>query len=61
MLVFEHMLEESGSESAAPWLPRPNELFQIFGRLRILRYEDTRQQADWSWRPERIARLVAER
>ena len=61
ILVFEHMLEESGSESAAPWLPRPNELFQIFGRLRILRYEDTRQQADWSWRPERIARLVAER
>jgi hypothetical protein len=26
-----------------------------------LRYEDTRAKADWSWRPERIARLVGQR
>jgi 2-polyprenyl-3-methyl-5-hydroxy-6-metoxy-1,4-benzoquinol methylase len=59
ILVFEHMMDESGSENAAPWLPRPNELPKIFGDLRILRYEDLRADADWSWRPERIARLVA--
>lgn len=59
IIVFEHLMEESGSERAAPWLPRPNQLPQLFGRLRILRYEDVRASADWSWRPERIARLVA--
>ena len=59
IVVFEHLMEESGAERAAPWLPRPNELLEIFGRLRILRYEDVRARADWSWRPERIARLVA--
>jgi SAM-dependent methyltransferase len=59
LLVFEHMMEESGSERAAPWLPKPNQLLEVFGALRILRYEDTRAAADWSWRPERIARLVA--
>jgi hypothetical protein len=52
-------MEESGSPRAAPWLPRPNELFTVFTSLRILRYEDLRGPADWSWRPERIARLVA--
>ena len=41
------------------WLPRPDELPRLFGGLRILRYEDLRARADWSWRPERIARLVA--
>lgn len=58
-LVFEHLMEESGGERAAAWLPRPNQLPELFGRLRILRYEDLRAAADWSWRPERIARLVA--
>jgi len=61
VLVFEHLMEQSGSEYAAGWLPRPNELMQIFGRLRILRYEDLSARADWSWRRERIARLVAEK
>lgn len=61
VLVFEHLMEESGGEGAAAWLPRPNELPRLFGRLRILRYEDTRARADWSWRPERVARLVAEK
>jgi len=61
VLVFEHLMDESGSEGAAPWLPRPNQLLEVFGRLRILRYEDVRAPADWSWRPERIARLVAEK
>lgn len=61
LLVFEHMMDESGSQEAAPWLPRPNQLLGLFGSLRILRYEDVRAQADWSWRPERIARLVAEK
>ncbi len=60
LLVFENMMELSGSENAAPWLPRPNELLRVFGSLRILRYEDVRAAADWSWRPERVARLVAE-
>lgn len=60
-LVFEHLMDESGSEGAAPWLPRPNELLKVFGSLRILRYEDVRATADWSWRPERIGRLVAEK
>jgi SAM-dependent methyltransferase len=59
LLVFEHMMEESGSDRAANWLPRPNQLLEVFGSLRILRYEDLRAPADWSWRPERIARLVA--
>lgn len=59
LLVFEHMMDESGSERAAAWLPKPNQLLQVFGSLRILRYEDARAPADWSWRPERIARLVA--
>lgn len=59
ILVFEHLMDSSASERAAPWLPRPDQLFDIFGRLRILRYEDRRAPADWSWRPERIARLVA--
>jgi len=61
LLVFEHLMDESGSEGAAPWLPRPNELLKVFERLRILRYEDVRSSADWSWRPERLARLVAEK
>lgn len=61
VLVFEHLMDQSGSERAAPWLPRPDELPRIFARLRILLYEDTWTQADWSWRPERIARLVAAR
>jgi SAM-dependent methyltransferase len=61
LLVFEHLMEESGSENAAAWLPAANQLPRAFARLRILRYEDTRARADWSWRPERIARLVAER
>ncbi len=59
-VVFEHLMDESGSTGAAPWLPRPNELLQVFGRLRILRYEDVRARADWSWRVERVARLVGE-
>lgn len=60
VIVFEHLMEQSGSENAAGWLPRPNELLRIFRGLRILRYEDVSARADWSWRPERIARLVAE-
>lgn len=59
IVVFEHLMDESGSPSAAPWLPGPNALLQVFAGLRILRYEDVRAGADWSWRPERIARLVA--
>ncbi len=59
LLVFEHMMDESGSERAAAWLPRPNQLPEAFRGLRVLRYEDTRAKADWSWRPERIGRLVA--
>ncbi|MGE5569075.1 MAG: class I SAM-dependent methyltransferase [Rhodospirillales bacterium] len=61
IVVFEHMMDESGGAGAAPWLPRPNELLRVFGRLRIRRYEDVRARADWSWREERVARLVAER
>lgn len=61
VLVFEHLMEQSGGENAARWLPRPNELLKVFGGLRILRYEDVSARADWSWRPERIARLVAEK
>ena len=61
IIVFEHLMDESGSDGAAPWLPRPNELFKIFEDLRILRYEDVWTDADWAWRPERIARLVAEK
>ena len=61
LLVFEHLMDASGSDNAAAWLPRPNQLLQLFAALRILRYEDVRRQADWSWRPERIARLVAEK
>jgi SAM-dependent methyltransferase len=59
LLVIEALMDESGSDRAAPWLPKPDELPKTFTALRILRYEDTRAQADWSWRPERIARLVA--
>jgi SAM-dependent methyltransferase len=61
ILVFEHLMDESGSENAAPWLPQPNSLFRTFARLRVLRYEDVRAPADWSWRPERISRLVAQK
>jgi SAM-dependent methyltransferase len=60
-LVFEHLMDESGSENRTAWLPRPNELPRLFSRLRTIRYEDTRTKADWSWRPERVARLLAER
>ncbi|MBA3976266.1 MAG: hypothetical protein C0504_18820 [Candidatus Solibacter sp.] len=61
LLVFEHLMDESGSDNAAAWLPRPNQLLHAFSALRILRYEDVRRPADWSWRPERVARLVAEK
>lgn len=61
LLVFEHLMDESGGDNAPSWLPRANELPRLFARLRILRYEDVRARADWSWRPERIAKLVAER
>jgi len=54
-------MDESGGDNAPSWLPRANELPRLFARLRILRYEDVRARADWSWRPERIAKLVAER
>jgi SAM-dependent methyltransferase len=60
LLVYEHLMNESGADGA-PWLPRPNELWQLFGVLRILRYEDTRERPDWSWRPERVSRLVGRR
>lgn len=59
LLVFEHLMDESGSPNAAPWLPTPNSLLRVFSALRILRYEDLRAQPDWSWRPERVARMVA--
>lgn len=59
ILVFEHLMDASGSENAAAWLPRPGQLPQTFAALRILRYEDVHRRADWSWRPERVARLVA--
>ena len=45
-LVFEHLMDESGSERGAAWLPRPNELFDVFGQLRVLRYEDAPGPAD---------------
>ncbi len=61
VVVFEHLMDESGSEGAAAWLPRPNELLQVFGALRILRYEDVRARADWAWRVERVARLVGKK
>jgi len=61
ILVFEHLVDESGSDTAAEWLPAANELTQIFQHMRILRYEDIRVVPDWSWRPERVARLVAQR
>lgn len=61
LLVFEHLMGLSPSDNGSPFNPGPNELLDVFGRLRILRYEDTRAPADWSWRPERIARLVAEK
>jgi SAM-dependent methyltransferase len=61
LLVFEHMTDESGSERSPAWLPTPNQLPELFRTLRILRYEDTRAKADWSWRPERISRLVAQK
>jgi SAM-dependent methyltransferase len=59
VIVFEHLMDQSGSEDAAPWLPRPRQLPEVFGRLQILRDEDVYAPADWSWRPERIARFVA--
>lgn len=61
VVVFEHLMDESGSEGAAAWLPRPNELLQVFRALRILRYEDVRARADWAWRVERVARLVGKK
>jgi len=61
LIVFEHLMDQSGSEGAAPWLPRPNQLLRVFGDLRILHYEDAWDSADWSWRPERVARLIAEK
>ncbi|HWR52319.1 MAG TPA: class I SAM-dependent methyltransferase [Bryobacteraceae bacterium] len=60
-VVFEHLMDESGGSGAGPWLPKPNELLEVFRSLRILFYEDVRDRADWSWRPERIARLIAEK
>jgi SAM-dependent methyltransferase len=60
-LVFEHLMNESGGSGAGPWVPKPNELLEVFRGVRVLRYEDTRAQADWSWRPERVARLIAEK
>ncbi len=61
LLVYEHLMDESGSENSAPWLPKPGGLPKVFGRLRVVRYRDARTQADWSWRPERVARLIAEK
>jgi SAM-dependent methyltransferase len=61
LLVFEHMMNEAPGVGGAAWLPRPNELLRVFPDLRVLRYEDVRAPADWSWRPERIARLVAQK
>lgn len=60
-IAFEHLMNESGAAGAGPWVPKPNELLEVFRSLRILKYEDTRARADWSWRPERIARLIAEK
>lgn len=60
-LVYEQMVEMSGGEGAAPWLPRPGEAARIFGALQVIRNEEVTARADWSWRPERLVRLVAER
>ena len=60
-LVYEQMVEASGGENAAPWLPRAGEVSKIFGALRVLRHEEVRARADWSWRPERLVRLAAEK
>jgi SAM-dependent methyltransferase len=60
-LVYEQMVEMSGGEGAAPWLPRPGEAARIFTPLRVLRNEEVTARADWSWRPERLVRLVAEK
>lgn len=60
-LVYEQMVETSGGEGAAPWLPLAGEAPKIFGALQVVQYEEVTARADWSWRPERLVRLVAEK
>ena len=38
-----------------------NELLQLFGKLRVVRYEDTEDVADFGMRKTRVVRLCAEK
>lgn len=62
LLVFEHHLEElkPGEEKTA-WLPEPNQLFKVFGDLRVLRYEDRLDTVDWGKGKGRVGRLLAQK
>jgi 2-polyprenyl-3-methyl-5-hydroxy-6-metoxy-1,4-benzoquinol methylase len=60
-LVFEQMVETSGGENAAEWLPRAGEVVGLFNGLRVVRHEEVVARADWLWRPERIVRFVGEK
>ncbi len=61
LLVFEQMLEMSGGENAAPWLPQPQEVLKLFAALKTLQHEELTGRPDWSWRPEPLVRYLGER
>ena len=49
------------SASGAPFEYESNELLRIFDGFRILRYEEVVDVADWSGKPIRLVRLIAEK
>jgi 2-polyprenyl-3-methyl-5-hydroxy-6-metoxy-1,4-benzoquinol methylase len=49
------------SASGAPFEYDSNELLRIFDGFRILKYEETIDVADWSGKPIRLVRLIAEK
>ncbi|MBI4889219.1 MAG: class I SAM-dependent methyltransferase [Acidobacteria bacterium] len=60
ILLFEQMLETSGGEHAAPWLPRRQEVLKLFAALKTLQHEELTARPDWSWRPEPLVRYLGE-
>jgi SAM-dependent methyltransferase len=61
LLVFEHHLETSSRpRDEGDWLPRPKELLSTFGRLKVLKYEETVAPPDWGGkRSGDIVRMLA--
>lgn len=67
MLVFEHYLftpdaPVQRNSAGMVGVPSPNELLQIFGDFRILRYGENSMIPEWGFdKPEMLVRMLAQK